>query len=32
MREYYQMDSVYPERYKLMEKGIDIQAWQKEIT
>lgn len=25
MREYYQMDDLYPERYKLKEKGIDVE-------
>lgn len=27
MREFYEMDEMYPERYKLKEKGIDIEAW-----
>ena len=31
MREYYQMDDTYPERYKLKELGADIEAWQKEV-
>ena len=31
MREYYQMDDIYPERYKLKELGADIEAWQKEV-
>lgn len=31
MREYYQMDDLYPERYKLKEKGIDIEKWQEEV-
>lgn len=32
MREYYQMDDLYPERYKLKEKGIDIEKWQEELA
>lgn len=31
MREYYQMDDLYPERYKLKEKGIDVEKWQEEV-
>lgn len=31
MREYYQMDDLYPERYKLKEKGIDIEKWQEDV-
>lgn len=31
MREYYQMDDLYPERYKLKELGADVEAWQKEV-
>jgi hypothetical protein len=31
MREYYQMDEMYPERYKLKEIGVDVEAWQKEL-
>ena len=27
MREYYEMDEMYPERLKLKEKGIDVEAW-----
>lgn len=27
MREFYSMNSTYPERYKLKEKGIDVEAW-----
>lgn len=27
MREFYEMNSTYPERYKLKEKGIDVEAW-----
>lgn len=27
MREFYEMDELYPERYKLKEKGVDIEAW-----
>lgn len=30
-KEYYQMDDLYPERYKLKEKGIDIEKWQEEV-
>lgn len=30
MREYYQMDDMYPERSKLKELGVDLEAWQKE--
>lgn len=32
MREYYQIDDLYPERYKLKELGVDVEAWQKEIS
>lgn len=31
MREFYEMDDLYPERYKLKEKGIDIEKWQEEV-
>ena len=31
MREFYEMDDLYPERYKLKEKGIDIEAWYNEL-
>ena len=31
MREYYQMDDMYPERAKLKELGVDLEAWQKEV-
>lgn len=31
MREFYEMDSTYPERYKLKEKGVDIEAWYNEL-
>lgn len=31
MREFYEMDELYPERYKLKEKGIDIEAWYNEL-
>jgi len=31
MREYYQMDDMYPERSKLKELGVDLEAWQKEV-
>lgn len=32
MREFYEMDDLYPERYKLKEKGIDIEKWQEEVA
>ena len=25
------MDDLYPERYKLKEKGIDVEKWQEEV-
>lgn len=31
MRECYELDGLYPERYKLKEKGIDIEAWYNEL-
>ena len=31
MRDYYQMDDAYPERYKLKELGADLEEWQKEV-
>ena len=31
MREFYERDDLYPERYKLKEKGIDIEKWQEEV-
>lgn len=31
MRDYYEMDDTYPERYKLKELGADIEEWQKEV-
>lgn len=31
MREYYQMDDLYPERYKLKELGVDVEQLQKEV-
>ena len=31
MREFYEMDDLYPERNKLKEKGIDIEKWQEEV-
>lgn len=31
MREFYEMDDLYPERYKLKEKGIDLEKWQEEV-
>lgn len=32
MREYYELDDLYPERHKLKEElGIDLEAWHKEL-
>lgn len=31
MRHYYEMDDLYPERYKLKEKGVDVEAWYNEL-
>ena len=31
MREYYQMDDLYPERYKLKEMGVDLEKLRKEV-
>ena len=31
VRQYYDIDDVYPERMKLKEKGIDIEAWYDEL-
>jgi len=31
MRDFYEMDDLYPERYKLKELGVDVEAWEKEI-
>lgn len=31
MRERYELDDLYPERYKLKEKGIDVEAWYNSI-
>lgn len=31
MRQYYEDDELYPERIKLKEKGIDIEAWDAEL-
>lgn len=31
MREFYELDDLYPERYKLKEKGVDIEAWYSEL-
>lgn len=31
MREFYELDDLYPERYKLKEKGIDVEAWYNEL-
>lgn len=31
MREFYEMEDLYPERQKLKERGIDIEAWYNEL-
>lgn len=31
MRKYYGIDDLYPERYKLKERGIDVEAWYDEL-
>lgn len=31
MREYYEMDDLYPERHKLKELGVDVEQLQKEV-
>lgn len=31
MRDFYEIDDLYPERHKLKEKGIDIEAWYSEL-
>ncbi|MCM1232753.1 MAG: hypothetical protein NC489_21715 [Ruminococcus flavefaciens] len=31
MRHYYEIDDLFPERLKLKEMGVDLEAWQKEI-
>lgn len=31
MREFYELDDPYPERYKLKEKGVDIEEWYKDL-
>ncbi len=31
MRQFYDMDDLYPERMKLQEKGIDVEAWYNEL-
>lgn len=31
MREFYELDDLYPERYKLKEKGVDVEAWYDEF-
>lgn len=31
MREFYEMDDLYPERHKLKEKGVDVEAWYEEL-
>lgn len=31
MREFYGLDDLYPERFKLKEKGVDIEAWYEEF-
>ena len=31
MREFYELDDLYPERYKLKKEGIDIEEWYKDL-
>lgn len=31
MREFYELDDLYPERHKLKEKGVDVEAWYEEL-
>lgn len=31
MREFYELDDLYPERHKLKEKGVDIEEWYSEL-
>lgn len=31
MREFYELDDLYPERFKLKEKGVDVEAWYEEL-
>ena len=31
MREFYELDDLYPERHKLKERGVDIEAWYSEF-
>lgn len=31
MREFYELDDLYPERHKLKEKGVDVEAWYDEL-
>nr|DAG77272.1 MAG TPA: hypothetical protein [Caudoviricetes sp.] len=31
MREFYEVDDLYPERYKLKEKGVDLEEWYKDL-
>lgn len=31
MREFYELDDLYPERQKLKEKGVDIEGWYSEL-
>ena len=31
MREFYELDDLYPERFKLREKGVDVEAWYEEL-
>lgn len=31
MRKYYDIDDMYPERMKLKEKGVDVEAWYNEL-
>lgn len=31
MREFYELDDLYPERYKLKEKGVDVEKWYEDL-
>ena len=31
MREFYELDDLYPERHKLKERGVDIEEWYKDL-
>lgn len=31
MRGFYELDDLYPERYKMKEKGVDVEAWYEEL-